>query len=70
LPAQTEVNLKQCGAISSSESITTRNGKSIEPLLKIPTKFPCVPPRTRNSVQTSLQKETEEKDKEPETVIL
>jgi hypothetical protein len=50
LPSQSEVNPKsngQCGAISTVDSITTRGGKIITPLLPNPLKQTYVPPPRR-----------------------
>jgi hypothetical protein len=55
LPSQTETNPKQCGAITSTEAITTRSGKSIEPILKTPYVAPHLRPSTLEAVETKVK---------------
>lgn len=64
LPSQAEQNPKgQCGAIMSSEAITTRTGKVIAPLLPTPPTQHYVPPALRNVIRNNVQHADQAKQK-------
>ena len=60
LLAQSEKNPKQCGAISTTESVeavTTRSGINTAPVLKTPPMVPYVAPQRRSQVQQPVVSE-------------